>query len=80
MTIDVHIMVGSLEGGRVEFDAVRTHREHQGYRRHQCGACSPHEVLKADVVVGADGPYGVTRKTLMEEDHPKTPMGFMMYE
>ncbi|KAJ3486184.1 hypothetical protein NLI96_g4422 [Meripilus lineatus] len=38
------------------------------------------EVLKADVVVGADGPYGVTRKTLMEEDHPQSPMGFMMYE
>ena len=38
------------------------------------------EVLSADVVVGADGPYGLTRKSLMGENPTKTPMGFMMYE
>ena len=38
------------------------------------------EVLSADVVVGADGPYGLTRQSLVGENPMKTPMGFMMYE
>lgn len=38
------------------------------------------DTLTADIIVGADGPYGKTRRLVMGEEIAKTPMGFMMYE